>query len=67
MRITRVETLQTPTYPNLLWLQVHTDDGLVGLGETFSGADAAAAWVHQAAAPISLAKTRAKWPATCTR
>src|SRR4029079_17152698 len=33
MRITRVETLQTPTYPNLLWLQVHTDDGLIGLGE----------------------------------
>jgi galactonate dehydratase len=56
MRITRVETLQTPTYPNLLWLQLHTEDGLVGLGETFSGADAAAAWVHQVAAPYLVGK-----------
>ena len=37
MKITRVETLETPTYPNLLWVQLYTDDGLIGLGETFSG------------------------------
>ncbi|HEY1291544.1 MAG TPA: mandelate racemase/muconate lactonizing enzyme family protein [Chloroflexota bacterium] len=56
MRITRLETLQTPTYPNVLWLQLHTDDGLVGLGETFHGADAAAAYIHQTAAPYLLGK-----------
>ena len=56
MRITRIETLQTPTYPNLLWLQVHTDEGLVGLGETFFGADAAAGYIHQIAAPYLLGK-----------
>ena len=56
MRITRVETLQTPTYPNLLWLQLHTDEGLVGLGETFHGADAAAGYIHQMAAPYLLGK-----------
>jgi galactonate dehydratase len=56
VKITRVETLQTPTYPNLLWVQLHTDDGLVGLGETFHGPDAAAGYVHQLAAPYLLGK-----------
>jgi len=56
VKITRVETIATPTYPNLLWLQIHTDDGLVGLGETFFGAAAAAGYVHQMAAPYLLGK-----------
>jgi galactonate dehydratase len=56
MRITRVETLQTPTYPNLLWLQLHTDEGLIGLGETFFGADSAAGYIHQQAAPYLIGK-----------
>jgi galactonate dehydratase len=56
MRITRVETLQSPTYPNLLWLQLHTDDGAVGLGETFYGAAAVAAYLHETAAPYLLGK-----------
>ena len=56
MKITRLETLQTPTYPNLLWLQLHTDEGLVGLGETFHGADAVAGYLHQVAAPYLLGK-----------
>jgi len=54
MKITRVETLTTESYPNLLWLQVHTDDGLIGLGETFFGPEAAAAYVHAIAAPYLL-------------
>ncbi len=54
MKITRVETLECQTYPNLLWLQLHTDDGLVGLGETFFGPAAVAAYVHETAAPYLL-------------
>ena len=54
MKITRIETLQTPTYPNLIWVQLHTDDGLVGLGETFFGPDAVAGYIHQLAAPYLL-------------
>src|SRR5438105_10940420 len=56
MKITRVETLHTPTYPNLLWLQLHTDAGLVGLGETFYGPAAVAAYIHETAAPYLLGK-----------
>ncbi len=35
MKITALETIRIAERPNLLWLQVHTDEGLVGLGETF--------------------------------
>ena len=54
MKVTRIETIETPTYPNLLWVQVHTDEGLTGLGETFFGPAAAAAYIHQTVAPYLL-------------
>ena len=51
MKITRVETLRLAEFPNLLWVRLHTDEGLVGLGETFMGAAAVEAYVHEWAAP----------------
>lgn len=54
VKITRVETLECPTYPNLIWVQLHTDDGLVGLGETFFGPATVAAYVHETVAPYLL-------------
>lgn len=54
MKITSVETVQIGAFPNLLYVRLHTDEGLVGLGETFSGAAAVAAWVHETAARIVL-------------
>ena len=56
MKITAIETIQLGEFPNLFWVQVHTDEGLVGLGETFFGADAAVAYVHESAAPRLLGK-----------
>ena len=46
MKITAVETLFTREFENVLWVRVHTDAGLIGLGETFYGAAAVAAHVH---------------------
>lgn len=51
MKITALETLRLAEFPNLLWVQVHTDEGLVGLGETFMGAAAVEAYLHEWAAP----------------
>jgi galactonate dehydratase len=51
MKITAIETIGLEEFPNLLWVQVHTDGGLVGLGETFFGPKAAAAYIHETAAP----------------
>lgn len=52
MKITKLETIRIKERPNLLWIQVHTDEGLVGLGETFFGAQAVEAYVHETVAPI---------------
>lgn len=51
MKITAVETVRVAERPNLLWVQVHTDEGLVGLGETFFGAATVEAYVHEYIAP----------------
>ena len=51
MKITAVETIQLEEFPNLIWLQLHTDQGLVGLGESFFGTDMTAAYLHGTAAP----------------
>ena len=40
MKITALETLRTEEFSNVLWVRVHTDSGVIGLGETFYGAGA---------------------------
>jgi L-alanine-DL-glutamate epimerase-like enolase superfamily enzyme len=54
VKVTRLETIRHADYPNLLWLQLHTDDGLIGLGETFFGPAAAEAYLHESVAPYLL-------------
>lgn len=56
MKITAVRTISLEEYPNLTWVQIETDDGLTGLGETFFGSEAVAAYVHESAAPYLLGK-----------
>lgn len=56
MKVTAVETIQLAEFGNLLWVHLHTDEGLIGLGETFFGADAVAAYIHESAAPQILGK-----------
>jgi L-alanine-DL-glutamate epimerase-like enolase superfamily enzyme len=56
MKITAIETIQLREYPNLLWVELHTDEGLVGLGETFRGADAVAGQMHGLVAPYLLGR-----------
>jgi galactonate dehydratase len=51
MKITEIETVRLDSHPNILWVRLHTDEGLVGLGETFYGSQAAEAHVHQTIAP----------------
>ena len=52
MRITAIETTRLASQPNLIWVEVHTDEGIVGLGETFRGAEAVEAYIHSMAAPL---------------
>jgi len=54
MKITAIETVQLDAYRNILWLRLHTDEGLIGIGETFRGADAVAAYLHSDIARLIL-------------
>ena len=56
MKITRLETLRLREFPFLLWLQVHTDNGLVGTGETFWAPGPAATYLHDNVASYLLGK-----------
>ena len=51
MKITAIETVRVEEHANLLWLLVHTDEGLTGLGETFFLARTVEAYVHEHIAP----------------
>jgi len=54
MRVSAIETIRIDEFPNLLWVQVHTDEGVTGLGETFFGVHSAEAHVHAVIAPYLL-------------
>ncbi|NRA87492.1 MAG: mandelate racemase/muconate lactonizing enzyme family protein [Rhizobiales bacterium] len=56
MKITKIETIRIEERPNLLWIQVYTDEGLVGLGETFFGAKAVEAYIHETLVPIVIGR-----------
>lgn len=56
MKIVKLETIRVEERPNLLWLQVHTDEGLVGLGETFFMAETVEAYMHEYVAPIVIGR-----------
>jgi galactonate dehydratase len=51
VKIIGLETVRLLHLPNLLFLHVSTDTGLVGLGETYYGAGSAEAVVHEELAP----------------
>jgi len=50
-RITGLRTLRIGEHPNLLWVEISTDEGLIGLGESFRGASVVEAMLHDQVAP----------------
>lgn len=56
IRITEIETLRLRAYGNLVWVKVHTDQGIYGLGESFLGAETVEAHIHETIAPYLLGK-----------
>ncbi|MGF1651623.1 MAG: mandelate racemase/muconate lactonizing enzyme family protein [Hyphomicrobiaceae bacterium] len=54
MKLVAIETIRSRAHPNLLWVELITDEGLVGLGETFYGPGAAEAHIHETIAPYLL-------------
>lgn len=72
MKITKIETLwfdpmssdeweagqgtSRQALPNNLWVQIYTDEGLVGLGETYYSPRAVSALIHDAYAPMLIGR-----------
>jgi len=56
LKITRLETVRIAEFPQLLWVHVYTDQGLVGLGETFFSASAVEAYLHDDVAPALIGR-----------
>ncbi|MEO3433569.1 mandelate racemase/muconate lactonizing enzyme family protein [Inquilinus sp. CAU 1745] len=56
MVITGIETIRLEEFSNLVWVRLHTDEGLIGLGETFRNPEAITTYVHETCAPFLLGK-----------
>jgi L-alanine-DL-glutamate epimerase-like enolase superfamily enzyme len=54
MKITKIETIHMADYPRLIFVAVHTDEGLVGYGDTYYMADSIRGYIHEFAAPMLL-------------
>ncbi len=54
MRIVKLVTIRNATLPNVLWVQLHTEDGMVGLGETYYLPGAVEAVIHDLIAAFVL-------------
>lgn len=54
MKITRIETVHTDIWPLAIFVRVHTDDGLIGTGDTFYTPGTIRSFVHEFAAPMLL-------------
>ena len=51
-----LRTYRVPDRPSLIWLELETNDGLVGLGETFRGAMSVETFLHEELAPWLLGR-----------
>ncbi|MET0568865.1 MAG: mandelate racemase/muconate lactonizing enzyme family protein [Hyphomicrobiaceae bacterium] len=56
MKVTAIETIRSEEFPNILWVQVLTDEGVTGLGETFYGPAAGEGHIHGTIAPYLIGK-----------
>lgn len=52
MKIAAIETIRVEEKPSVVWVQVHTDEGITGLGESWFGSAVIDTDVHDRIAPL---------------
>ena len=57
MKIRKLETIWFEEQFNTLWLRIHTDEGLIGLGETYYVPRAVAAVIHDVFANLLVGRS----------
>lgn len=55
MKITQIRTIHFATFPNITFLELHTDSGIVGLGETYYTPRSVTTYLEEVLAPMLLA------------
>lgn len=56
MKITKIETIRVGQYPQIIWVQIYTDTGLVGLGETWYAPTVVQAAIHDFFGPLLIGR-----------
>ena len=56
MKVTQIETIRVAEQPQVIWVQVHTDEGIVGLGETYYAPSIVEAAVHDWFGPLLIGR-----------
>jgi galactonate dehydratase len=56
VQITKIDTIQIKDFPFLIFVQVHTDEGIIGVSDTYYATDAVRGYIHEWAAPLLLGK-----------
>jgi L-alanine-DL-glutamate epimerase-like enolase superfamily enzyme len=56
MIITKIETIHVAEFANILFVRVHTDEGYIGLGETYYTPEATRTFIHEVGAPMVLGR-----------
>ena len=56
MKITKLETIHLADFPHILFVAVHTDEGLTGYSDTFYMPEAVRGYLHNFAAPFLLGR-----------
>ena len=51
MKVTGIRTVRLPEHPQMLWLEVLTDEEITGMGETCLGPATVEAYLHETVAP----------------
>lgn len=59
MKITQIETIRVGQFPDLIFVQVHTDAGIIGLGETWYAASTVEAAIHDHFGPLLIGRDAA--------
>ncbi len=60
MIISKIETIRVGQFPDLIFVQIHTDTGLIGLGETWYGASTVESAIHDHFGPLLIGRDPAE-------
>ena len=58
--ITKIKTIRLNSFPNIIWVEVYTADGLKGLGEAWRGTAAVESIIHNDIAPALIGMDSSK-------